>query len=88
MEMLQVAEWPTLNGCGGRAAVLGKRTLLCWGMAPRELGLANMPDKRYFLLLQQADGTSHCCPQWFYFSSFYIPSQVQNYTVERTKKPF
>lgn len=40
------------------------------------------------LLLQQADETSHCCFQWFYFSSFYIPNQVQNYTVECTKKHF
>lgn len=40
------------------------------------------------LLLQQDDGASHCSPQWFYFSSFYIPNHVQNYTVERTKKHF
>lgn len=56
------------------------------GNMPNKMHFSSLIQARWNNLSQQANRTRHCCPQWFYFGSFFLPNRVQNRTVECTIK--
>lgn len=84
--------WP--NGCDCLTALLEKGTLRCCGHSTLKTRPGKMPDKRHFLssaskreeqFIATGQRNKTLLPS-VVFSSFYIPNQVQNHTMERTIK--